>query len=514
MSTLGKSSKATKRTLATSDCVESEIMRRVFVIAGLAILSVASQAARYTFTPITESGNGQIRVKLDKGAAKAFRIPAWSPGDYELFNYGKNVVSIRFLKGGKAVNASQGTDVNLWTIPDGADEVVYEVKPSRGNFTVNLRVNADESFISPSAVFGWFDGHVNEKQTLQLPVPTGFSSECALPKQKGNPGTEVYVAANLDELLDSPFVISKNLKSINFTVDGVPHTVATYGKNDGVNLESYKKVGAAVAEQAQALFGELPYRRYVFFMDFGGGGGGLEHANGARIVAYAKDGTQAAGIIFHEFFHAFNVKRIRAKVLGPFDYTKPAITGTLWWLEGVTDYYADVLQVRAGLDSREDFLRSMYGTLRSLSRNPGSEKVSADEVSRRVWEVRGSNGFQGISYYTKGKGIGFLLDVAIRSYSKNKYSLDDVIRQLYEECKNSQPGYEDGRIRELCVKYGGPELGPIYDDCAMKAQHLPAEKVLKLGGFALGESGISENSGGGLGPTFPYDLRGKTVFNP
>ncbi len=492
-------------------------MRTQLSIALLCLSVCASQAAEYRFKPLPDTKTGEIQIKLASGTSKQFRLPAWSPGDYELFNYGKNVLTIKFLRDGKEVAGLQGSDPNLWTIEGGADEVVYTVKPSRGNFTVNLRVTPEESFVSPSAVFGWFDGHAKEKHLLRLPVDKGFAVECPLAKGTRSPEGEArYVADNLDELLDSPFVISKKLLVQNFDVMGKKHAIAAFNNSAGVDLESYAKNGRAVAEQAYRLFGELPYDRYIFFLDFGGGGGGLEHMNSTRIGAYSKNGSGAAGIMFHEYFHAFNVKRIRAKALGPFDYTKPAMTGTIWWLEGVTDYYADVLQARAGIISRDQFLNEMLGTLRSLGNNSASEKVSADEVSRRVWEVRGSFGFQGLSYYEKGKGIGFILDLAIRAKSKNKYSLDDVIRQLYEECKGGKPGYEDARIRELCVKYGGPELGAIYDQCAMKAQHLPASEVLSMAGFAVTDRGIVDDSSkaGALGPTYPFDLRGKNVFNP
>jgi predicted metalloprotease with PDZ domain len=197
---------------------------------------------------------------------------------------------------------------------------------------------------------------------------------------------------------------------------------------------------------------------------------------------------QAAGLIFHEYFHAFNVKRIRSKPLGPFDYTKPAVTGAIWWLEGVTDYYADVLAVRTGVQTRETFLRTAGGTFNSFHRGQGYTRASADESSRRVWETRGSQGY-GFSYYTKGWLIGMTLDLAIRSGSGNKKSLDDVIRDLYNETKGKD-GFSETRIRELCIKHGGEKLGAIYDASVMQPVRIPIEGVLSDAGLALSESGI------------------------
>ncbi|MBX3120018.1 MAG: M61 family metallopeptidase [Fimbriimonadaceae bacterium] len=493
-------------------------MRRIFTFAGLALAAAFSQAAEYTFTPLPDTNTGQIRVKLDKGTAKEFRVAAWCPGDYQIFNYGNNVTAIRFLKAGQAVTATKRSDPNLWTIAEGADEVIYEMKPSRGNFTVNLSVKANEAFVSPSAVFGWFTGHTKEQHTLIVQTSSAeFKVECPLPKAKSqNERLHRFTAKDLDELLDSPFVLSKNLQVKDYKVRGKDHAIVTFGNNSGVDLDSFAKNAQLAAEESYKLFGELPYSRYVYFFDFGGGGGGLEHMSSTRIGAFSRNGASSAGIMFHEYFHAFNVKRIRPKVLGPFDYSKPAITPSIWWLEGVTDYYAEVLQVRSGLQDRNSFLRDMWETLSSLAGNSASERVSAEESSRRVWESRGSGGYGGINYYVKGRAIGFLLDVAIRAQTKNKHSLDDVIRQLYEECKNGQPGYEESRIRELCVKFGGAELGPIYDDCVVKAQHLPAARVLAMGGLVLTDSGIADDSNnpGALGPTFPFDLRGKSVSLP
>jgi len=149
----------------------------------------------------------------------------------------------------------------------------------------------------------------------------------------------------------------------------------------------------------------------------------------------------------------------------------------LWWLEGVTDYYADVLLFRASTISRTEFVDSMAQSIRGTEQGKYLS-ISADEASKKVWEARGSNGFGGVNYYSRGRAAGAVLDLAIRTHSNGKFSLDDVIRQLWEECKKGKPGYEDNRIRELCVKYGGAALGDIYDDCVMRAGPFPTNRAL------------------------------------
>lgn len=445
-------------------------------------LSTLGVTAEYTFTPNLATGDARVVVRLTNGDAKEFRMPAWAPGDYDLLNYGRYVEGIRFTKAGKVVPfAHSATDVNLWSLPQGADTAIYTIKPSRGNFSPNLRVTATQTFASGPGVFGWFEGDQRNRQYLNLALlPTGSIAFTTLEQMSSAPaGFAALQAPNYDEMIDAPFVVGTGIRVESFTVHGKPMKIVGYNRPGNADLAGFAKVGRAAAEQTYALFGELPFPRYYFFCDFGGGGGGLEHLNSTRLgLGQNATGEGATGLIFHEFFHLYNVKRIRPKGLGPFDYTKPLLIDTIWWLEGVTDYFASVLAVRAGLESRDSFLSDASSSLAGFSSNSNALKISADESSRRVWEGRGSHGY-GINYYEKGWLIGMCLDLAIRGQSKGRHSLDDVIQQLFEETKNDKPGYEESRIRELCIKYGGAALGPIYDKCAKQAVELPIAELAK-----------------------------------
>lgn len=451
-------------------------------------------AADYTFEPLVEAGNGKVTVKLASGEAKAFRMPAWAPGDYQLFNYGEMIESIDFRKKGASVQSEKGTDPNLWTLPEGADEVVYTVKPSRGNFSPNLRVRPDHFFVSPPGVLGWFEGDEKNKHRLHLSItPEGARVHSSLTKlRSAKSGFETFEAPNYDELIDAPFVVGTAVKSESFTTRGKDLSVVAFNQIANADLAGFVRVGKLAAEACHDLFGELPFPNYIFFCDFGGGGGGLEHLNSTRLGLGARStGEGATGLIFHEFFHLYNVKRIREKPLGPFDYTKPAQVKTLWWLEGVTDYYASVLAHRVGLETRAQFLGDMSGSLMSFGRNPNRLRISAEEASLRVWEARGSYGYGGVNYYEKGRLIGICLDLAIRGQTGGKKSLDDVIRTLYEETKGDKPGYEEARIRALCIQYGGPELGRIYDVSVKQATELPIAEVAKMCGLNWSGAGFA-----------------------
>ncbi|MCC7433172.1 MAG: M61 family metallopeptidase [Methanoregulaceae archaeon] len=461
-------------------------MNRILALALLLGASLGSTAT-YTFTANVADGLATVRIELGQHrSSKRFDMPAWAPGDYAILDYGQYVRSIQFKRNGQVVEHKPGSGPNTWDIPSGADSVEYTIAPSRGNFTPNLRMRDKETFISGPGVFGWFEGAAKEQQSLWLTRPNAdWKVVSSLRTGQQEPNRAEVIAADYDELIDAPIVAGPGVRVHEFIVGGKPHWIVGYGQTEGVDLPAFAAVSKGAPEQALLLFGELPYQRYLFMFDFGGPGGGLEHRDSARMgISPRQSPASARGLIYHEYVHTFNVKRIRAEALGPFDYTKPAITGTLWWLEGVTDYYGEVFQMRAGHISRNDFVAEMRGTFDQVSSGRYLE-VSADESSRRVWETRGSFGFGGISYYTKGRAAGALLDLAIRAHSGGKRSLDDVMRKLWDECKDDRPGYKDARIRELCVEFGGAALGPIYDATIMKAGPMPFAEALKPWPFVM-----------------------------
>lgn len=442
-------------------------------------------------------------------------MPAWAPGDYRIVNFGKRLRNVSFTLGGEFVSYERSSDPNLWKLPNGADKVSYFV-PNTGPslFTEDIRVNSQEMYIEGPAAFGYFQGHLEENQKLKIRLLSENASiETSL--EKTDSSSEVwgsYSAPNYDTLVDSPIVMGTKIMVRTFIVAGKEHRIVGFNNPQSVDLGEYAMVSQRIVEATYDLFGELPYKRYLFLFDFGGSGGGLEHANSARLAI--PSGTRAwhvASFIAHEYFHAFNVKRIRPKVLGPFDYTKPAITGTLWWMEGVTDYYAEVLVTRAGLQTRGDFLQDMSYTIQALESAPKSMHVSADESSRRVWEANNSSGY-GLDYYLKGKAVGLLLDISLRGYTNGERSLDDVLLALYRETKNGKPGFEENRIKELCVMFGGKELESLYDRAVLKPGKLPFSEVAPLIGMkwesgALFDDPLAEPEKRNIGKTFPYSKK-------
>ncbi len=178
-------------------------------------------------------------------------------------------------------------------------------------------------------------------------------------------------------------------------------------------------------------------------------------------------------------------------MLGPFDYLKLPKTGALWWLEGVTDYYASLLPYRYQEWKRDQFFDGIVRNMAAVRANPARLEISPYMASYRVDEAnngRGnSNGYK-ISYYNLGWLAGMCLDIEIRSKTGNQHSLDDVTRALYDLCKDNKPGFEEDEIRNQCVRFGGPDLGPFFDKVVMSPGELPIEEQLAKVGLLIQDS--------------------------
>jgi predicted metalloprotease with PDZ domain len=446
---------------------------RTASLALLALFAAAAQSADYSVEADSRTGSARVRVKVES-PAPAFSMPAWAPGDYQVFDFGTRISSLEARLKGQAVEALR-EGPNRWILPRGADEITYAVGPSGGNFSPNLRVRPGEAFISGPGVFGWVQGDEKNPQRLVSLTIDGAVHPAACPLPRSREG--FWTARDYDHFIDSPIASAAGLQSQEVPAGGADHTVAVYGQlPEGAVIAPFAPVIEPLVREAVGIFGGLPYERYIFFADIRGGYGGLEHQDSCRLTLSRPDPRGAELFIAHEYFHAFNVKRIREWSLGPFDYSKAARVETLWWLEGVTDYYAGILAARGGLISEERLRQDLARTRAGVMRDPDSARVSAKESSLRVWEQPGSQGY-GISYYAKGKVIGWTLDLAIRRFSGGGKSLDDVLRSLYAECL-SGPGYPPERIRELCIEHGGPQLAEIYRKAVEEPGDVPIDDLL------------------------------------
>ncbi len=347
---------------------------------------------------------------------------------------------------------------------NGATTVVFTYRVK------NAETVAAEGMPKRAHLFGPFTymyvvGQKHQPVLLTVRAPAGFKIATSLDPQSpvtpgsGTDATEAvgFWAPNYDVLADAPIEMG-NYAEDNFQVRGV-----LYGKYETVDRAKLLDYCRRVAEIEIGFFHDAPFKRYVFmFRSAGanqGGGGGLEHLGSTEIGIRGLVEDRVRFVIAHEYFHAWNVKRIRPFVLGPFNYIDPPHTANLWWSEGVTSYYADLLSRRGGINTEAEYLKHLESTIGQLQNNPARLKVTADETSRRVFDTGNSQGYGSLSYYTKGELIGLCLDLKIRQVTGGRRSLDDVMQALYLQCgKGLGPGFGEDDILKRVNRVAGQDL--------------------------------------------------------
>jgi predicted metalloprotease with PDZ domain len=270
-----------------------------------------------------------------------------------------------------------------------------------------------------------------------------------------------YRADDYDTLVDSP-IVAGNPSVHEFDVDGSRHLLVDVGELGPWDGEQAARELERLVRENRRFWGFLPFKRYLFFNVFRQGGGGLEHKNSTLLTASPSKAANPArnfrwlSFVSHEYFHAFNVKRLRPVELGPFDYEHPPTTGSLWIAEGLTTYFGDMIVVRSGLGTTQDFLKAISSGIEQLQNSPGRLVQSLEQSSLDVWSSGtsgvGRNRDKTVSYYVKGPIVGFLLDARIQRATAGKKSLDDVMREAYK-------------------RFGG-ERGFTADDFRMTAQEI------------------------------------------
>ncbi len=242
-----------------------------------------------------------------------------------------------------------------------------------------------------------------------------------------------------------------------------------------------------IAAAAIRLFGNAPFHRYLFIYHgtLRGFGGGLEHHD-CTVLSFIPDIQDNLNLLgplaAHEYFHAWNVKYIHPAVLGPFDYTRPDRTHSIWFCEGVTDYYAYVLLRMAHLITPAQFLQTMAGRIRALQLDPARRYVSLAEASWKSWKG-GSIGYGGLNYYLKGSLVGFLFDIEIRHATQDRESLNDVMRFFDDQYGRFHLGYDDGAIERIINLTAGTDLSADYHNYVDGTGHIPWSRILSEAGL-------------------------------
>ena len=470
--------------------------------------------------PHTHMLDVEVRIKRGAGAEVANEgvlvMPVWTPGSYLIREFERHVQDFAASDASGQPLKWEKINKDSWrVVTNGARDwrASYRVYANELSVRTN-EVNSDHAFWNNAALLMYPEGLLNAPSTLHVLAPQPWKVATGLPPVPGQKNT--FRAENFDILYDSPVEVS-NFKTISFEVKGVPHRIVIDGEGNYDPEKMRADVKKIVETEVELMGGEIPYHDYTFILHLRSNtGGGLEHLN-STALGYPRFGFRpepAAGVnsagpgaaplrtyrgffslVAHEFFHLWNVKRIRPDALGPFDYTKENYTKLLWVAEGITDYYARLVLRRAGLISEKEFLSENAKAFQNLQDTPGRLVMSAEESSFDTWikyyrQDENSINSQ-VDYYDKGAILGLLLDLEIRKQSKGAKSLDDVMRYLYLEFYKQERNYTPEDFQKACEAMAGTSLEQFFAKYVSGREELDYNRALIAAGLRLETTGAA-----------------------
>lgn len=456
----------------------------------------------------------RVRRATDAPAQLDLVMPVWTPGSYLIRDYERHVQDFEASDAnGRALNWDK-INKDTWRIETGGGrDLVAKYRVYCNELTVRTNeVNDQHAFWNNAALLMYPDGALSAPSVLEVAPFGDWKIATGLPAVEGKANT--FRAENFDILYDSPFEVS-NFKLITFEVKGIPHRIVIDGEGN-YDAERMRQDVKKIVETEAAMMGDIPYHDYTFILHLRStGGGGLEHLN-STALGYPRNGLKSEagwrgflGLVAHEFFHLWNVKRIRPDALGPFDYTKENYTKLLWVAEGITDYYASVFVRRAGFASDKDYLSGQAQAVQSLQSQPGRLQMSAEEASFNTWikEYRPDENSINtqISYYPKGAALGLLLDLEIRKRSGGAKSLDDVMRYLYTDFYKRGRNYTPADFQRACELMAGSSLEDFFRRYVHGREELPYDEKLNYVGLHLETTRAGQAERPYLGANFSQD---------
>jgi predicted metalloprotease with PDZ domain len=456
--------------------------------------------------PTTHMVSIEIVARQVQSPALDFVIPAWAPGRYAIYDFAKGVQEfaaegadhrpLRWIK----------LDKQTWRVDAGGAgtvEVRYRVFANdlTGSFS---QVDAVHANLNGPSVFMYVDGHKADPIVLTIEAPaawkvvSGFSTSTT---------ERTFHASNYDRFVDTPLEICGECTVVQFQEQGKTIEVAVHTYSDGDTNRSRLLAGLQkIVHVEMAAMPPPDFEHYLFIFHFVPDismGDGMEHLNSTQIIIQGsvRDSTQEAlDTAAHEFFHLWNVKRLRPAALGPFDYTRENYSRSLWFAEGITTYYSYLFLLKSGLWRREEFLNRLGNEMSTLAREPGNELMSAESASFSAWFFDRSPQMQEtnfsnttISYYNKGALLGMLLDLQIRSITRGRSSLLDVMQFMYHRFYEAPAatyygpgrGFEEKDVVEALNSVTGFDFAPFFEHYVSGTDSLPYQATLALVGLKL-----------------------------
>jgi len=469
--------------------------------------------------PVSHLFEVQIIVELPeqlKDKPLQFQMPKWSPGRYAVFDFAKNVHEFR-------ANAPvTRIDGDTWSVaPEGKTTVTISYKVFGNDLSGTFsQLDTRHANYNGGSIFMYVVDHKPDPVKLTIQPPTGWR---IVNGRTDRPSQTEWQFPNWDIMIDTPTEIAPDWTQDDFEVDGKKYHVVvhSFGPEGGRRAALVKDIEKIVRAEV-AMWGPPEFAEYTFLIHFAAddrSGDGMEHLTSTQIIQPGALGDPGVyegtlGTVSHEFFHVWNVKRLRPQELGPWDFARPLATRGLWVAEGFTNYYGHLMLRRAGLWDAKLFLRRAAETIRAIESAPGSRLMSAEESSLSAPFIDGAPHAQmdnlentSISYYPKGELIGMVMDLLVRGRTKGKASLDDIMRDMYEEfyVKSSNSsyylrgrGYQTEDLERVASRRAGFDLGDFFKRHIRDVEVLPYDEAFAYVGLRLVRTQSEEPFDAGL----------------
>jgi predicted metalloprotease with PDZ domain len=487
--------------------------------------------------PVSHLFEVDIEVQLPDSPANQeinFQMAKWSPGRYAVFDFAKNVQQVQALAGICPVRAQckmaprrvTRVDDQTWRVDTtGISALTFSYKVFSNDLSGTFsQLDERHANYNGGSIFMYVVNHKPDPVKLTINAPSGWR---IVNGRMERPGQTEWNFPNWDILIDTPTEIAPDWTQDSFVVDGKKYHVVvhSFGPEGGKRAALVRDIEKVVRAEV-AMWGPPEFDEYTFLLHFAAddhSGDGMEHLTSTQIIepgALAEAGVygDALGTVSHEFFHVWNVKRLRPAELGPWDFTRPLRTRGLWVAEGFTNYYGHLMLRRAGIWDDKAFIKRQSDTIARIESAPGSQLMSAEESSLSAPFIDDAPHAQltnlqntSISYYPKGELIGMVMDLLIRGKTKGKSSLDSIMRQMYDEfyLKSSNNsyylrgrGYQTEDLERIVVQHGGEYFNEFFKRYVRDVEVLPYDEALSYAGLRLVKTQAREPFNAGLSLEF------------
>ena len=436
-----------------------------------------------------------LQVNNWQSATLDLKMPVWTPGSYLIREYARHLQDFSAQDSNGESLSSKKLGKNYWQVATaGASKIKVSYRIYANDLTVRTNhLDTTHGYFNGAALFFFISGL--ERQPIKvevIPPQSDWHVTTVLPKVQGEANT--FLASDFDTLVDTPVEVGTQ-RVYNFEVLGKPHALAVWSRGNA-NPEQIIADTTEVIKVEAEMFGGLPYEQYLFLLHLSGSGyGGLEHKN-CCTLNYPRLGfrdrekyERFIQLVAHEFFHLWNVKRIRPKALETFDYEAENYTTSLWFCEGTTSYYDLIIPLRAGIYNRTTCLSKLSKDITKYLNTIGRTVQPLGESSYDAWiklyRRHANSDNDQISYYLKGQLVSLLLDLLIRAKHNNKRSLDDVMRLMWSRFGQTEIGFTETQLRNVIAEVAEANLNDFFTRYIETTEELPFNDYLDPFGLYL-----------------------------